>query len=205
MDDEMRIVIGQDVMKCADYLVIFCEQNMPYIVLGCILLVEQVACFFSGAFPYLSGITVITKRVPISSSVKWRCLEGTTDQLSIYLRGDDVFIKIKYPPLTLGPCVYVATVNRFNDTYDVLRIKACPLLSVTAIMLLIWFVLVGNEYVNTFTGVCWVLFFSLVFVGNATCFYWYFSKRVFNLFDSHRLPPPQSSPTAPPPPATPPH
>jgi len=79
------------------------------IFFGLCCLSEQVFYCFKGSYPYRYGFVVRTISLSSFDIKYWASVEGKTKGLDIKasLTSDKVYLKYKYPPLTMGPWFFL--------------------------------------------------------------------------------------------------
>lgn len=88
------------------------HHNIPIIVLLGLFLLEQICCFFPGAFPYRLGIAIKSLTMSPVDSAMWLNLKGQAMQLSIYIQEDRIYLKRRYPALSWGPSLFIGTIEK---------------------------------------------------------------------------------------------
>jgi len=109
------------------------------IFLGLCCLSEQVFYCFKGSYPYRYGFIVQTIFLSNFDIQDWASMEGKTKGLDIKscLTRDEVYLKYKYPPLTMGPLLFLGQIKG-NGSHGILYIRVGPLSAMFVLFLLIY-------------------------------------------------------------------
>ncbi|WP_243313581.1 hypothetical protein [Fundidesulfovibrio agrisoli] len=156
--------------------------NILLILLAICFVLEQISCLFPGTFAYKFGITVHSSIIAPISPDSWRILECYHEKLKISMRGDIIYIRRRYPPLTWGWTPFVAVVAT-DSQGDTLRIKACPVSAVIWLSMAVFSLLNGLVNSSTVAGIAIGILGSLLVIGGGYTLYTWFSQPVFRLFD----------------------
>jgi hypothetical protein len=107
------------------------EQYIGIGIVACLVL-EQVVCWFY--VPYLGsfGITIHSsiKTISIETITSMFLDKSIPKKLSMYKKGNTLFLKNRYPyhTLWLGPCVCAARITEHDTSMVIVDVKMCPVL-----------------------------------------------------------------------------
>ena len=79
-----------------------------------LFLIEQIAIYFPGSFPYRFGVPISQKSFPSdkyeSQELKSKSLSGFIIKKVKKAKSEDIYLRYKYPPLVIGPILFVGQI-----------------------------------------------------------------------------------------------
>ncbi len=157
--------------------------ELTVIVFVVLYISEQVLCFFPGSLPYKHGIIVCIVTVPAVEIREWTYLKNQAKNLVVYIRNGGVYIRYKYPELTFGPCLFVATVGHDGDR-NMLKIKLNIISAACIVAIIIVPCFSERKLFDTVGHVVEIsVGYSSIF-GTIVYFYISFYRRIFSMLQN---------------------
>ena len=104
----------------------FIHENPIFSFICSLFLIEQIAIYFPGSFPYRFGIPISQKSFPLD---KYESQELKSKPLSGFIikkaKSKDIYLRYKYPPLVFGPILFVGQLCCGQN--DKVLIRVAPL------------------------------------------------------------------------------
>jgi len=143
----------------------FIVDNPAFIICCSLFLIEQIAIYFPGAFPYQFGIPITRKLFPTDKLNQKVNFEPS----GLVIKKDkfgNIYFHYKYPPIVFGPLIFVGHIS--CDKKDKVIIRLAPLTALFLCFLVLTpFSQDGSFHIlDSFLIIILVLFFYYRFLRN---------------------------------------